>query len=160
MARDGNMAPPFGASFILWMSAPKCHVLVGVIFDPSNCLENTNKHLETFLHIPMPHQRLEEQQNRAFISFFAPRSDHEYLKNLSLTFSYYFSNSLYPMPQKPVQTNLPTKIFNWCHKKYHFWPLGSGFRFGNGPQTFRNEFSHQITSGGHKEYHFWPREQV
>ena len=53
------------ASFTLWISVKKCHILVEVIFDPSNCLENTNKHWETTLHIPKPHQGPKEHQNGA-----------------------------------------------------------------------------------------------
>ena len=45
--------------------------MVEVNFDPSNCLENPNKHWETTLHIPIPHQAPKEHQNRAHGSNFS-----------------------------------------------------------------------------------------
>ena len=38
-------------------------ILVKVIFDPSSCLENMNKHRETTLHIQIPYSGPKEHQN-------------------------------------------------------------------------------------------------
>ena len=48
----------------------KWQILVEIIFDPSSCLENMNKHRETTWHIPKPHQGPKEHQNRALRSNF------------------------------------------------------------------------------------------
>ena len=48
----------------------KWQILVKVIFDPSSCLENMNKHRETTWHIPKPHQGPKEHQNWALRSNF------------------------------------------------------------------------------------------
>ena len=99
----------------------KWRILVEVIFDPYNCLENTNKHSEKTLHVPMPHQRPKEHQNRAFRSNF---SHLEMTMNAwkinFLAFFSFFPNSLYPMD--PV-----TSLNNLAHKNTSLQAQGVSF---------------------------------
>ena len=68
-----GVAPGFVVFSLIYLMdiRKKWQILVEVIFDPSSCLENVNKHQETTLHIPMPHQGPKKHQNRAFRSNFS-----------------------------------------------------------------------------------------
>ena len=134
-----GVAPGSVVSSLIYLieSGQKWHILVEITFDPCNCLETPNKHSETFLHIPMPHQRPKEHQNWAFISIFRilkwpwkPEMRHE--KWIFWLFSQFFPIFSIQWTQKPVPTNLPIKIPHWGHKGHHIWPMGTGFRSGNG----------------------------
>ena len=113
----------------------KWQILVEVIFDPSSCLENMNKHRETTWHIPKPHQGPKEHQNRAFRSNFTNlevtmNAWNKVRKIIFWLFSQFLPIFCIQWTQKPVETNLPIKIPHWGHKDYHFWPMGTGLRSG------------------------------
>ena len=86
------------------------HILVEVIFDPSDCLENTNKHSETTLHNPMPHQGPKEHQNWAFRSNFSQvEMTMNAWKANFLAFFLSFPNVLYPMDPETCRKELAHK---------------------------------------------------
>ena len=57
-----GVAPGFAVWSLIYLMdiREKWHILIEVIFDPSNCLENMNKHRKTIFHIPMLHQAPKE----------------------------------------------------------------------------------------------------
>ena len=88
----------------------KWQILVKVIFDPSSCLENMNKHRETTLHIQIPYPGPKEHQNWAFGSNFTTsqvtmNAWNEVWKSIFWAFL-------------SVETNWPIKIPYRGHKEY------------------------------------------
>ena len=113
----------------------KWQILVEIIFDPSSCLENMNKHWETTWHIPKPHQGPKEHQNWALRSNFTNLEVTTNAWNWVWKIIFWLFSQFLPIfciqwTQKPVETNLPIKIPHWEHKDYHFWPMGTGLRSG------------------------------
>ena len=74
----------------------KWQILVKVIFDPSSCLENMNKHRETTLHIQIPYSGPKEHQNlKNFWRIWE--------KSKKIDFSVNFHGWIWPFPDlKPV----------------------------------------------------------
>ena len=100
-------------------------------------IQCTHKPLEAILPIKIPHWEHKEYHFRLMGSGF--RSEIGHIQPWKLTekwifwlFSQFFLIFSIQWPQKPVETNLPIKIPHWGHKEYHSWPMGSGFRSGNG----------------------------
>ena len=108
-----GVAPGSVVSSLIYLikSGQKWHILVEITFDPSNCLETPNKHSETFLHIPMHHQRPKEHQNWAFRSIFSHlevtmKAWNAAWKMDFLTFFSIFSNFFYAMHPETCRNKL------------------------------------------------------
>ena len=97
-------------------------ILVKVIFDPSSCLENMNKHRETTLHIQIPYPGSKEHQKWAFGSNFTNLQVtmiawNEACKINYLTFSQIFS--FFFISNAP--RNLYTLIWLISKSKCNLW---------------------------------------
>ena len=134
-----GVAPGFVVFSLIYLMdiRKKWQILVEVIFDPSSCLENVNKHRETTLHIPMPHQGPREHQNRAFRSNFSHLEvtmiawNEVWKINFWLFFNF-FQIFCIQWTQKPVERNLAVKIPHRGPKGHQIWPMGTGLRSWNG----------------------------
>ena len=115
----------------------KWQILVKVIFDPSNCLENMNKHRETTLHIQIPYPGPKEHQNWAFGSNFTTSqvTMNAWNEAWKVNFFSISSNLLYSMDPETCSNKLSHQNTSLGAQGVPIWANGNRFQVWKWPYS-------------------------